>query len=92
MSNEIPDGQISGPSLGHLSPQGVPMDAFLRAELDRRKEVANWETHTPAQVFAVLWEMARNGKLDRAVVAHLAEAFEVHVGATVDDGPVYRRS
>jgi len=41
MSNEIPEGQISGPSLGHLSPQGVPMDAFLRAELDRRKEVAN---------------------------------------------------
>lgn len=41
MSDEIPDGQISGPSLGHLSPQGVPMDAFLRAELDRRKEVAN---------------------------------------------------
>lgn len=41
MSNEIPDGQISGPSLGHLSPQGVPMDASLRAELTRRKEVAN---------------------------------------------------
>lgn len=41
MSDEIPDGQISGPSLGHLSPQGVPMDAFLRAELTRRKEVAN---------------------------------------------------
>ena len=40
MSHELPDGQISGPSLGHLSPQGVPMDAFLRAELDRRKEVA----------------------------------------------------
>jgi len=32
MSHEIPDGQISGPSLGHLSPQGVPMEAFLRAE------------------------------------------------------------
>jgi hypothetical protein len=41
MSHENPNGQISGPSLGHLSPEGVRMDAFLRAKLTRRKEVAN---------------------------------------------------
>lgn len=82
-----PDG-LTGNQVKRLTRVLTVCDVF--AALSERRPYK--ETHTPAQALAVLWEMARYGKVDGAVVAHLAEAFEVHVGAAVDDGPVYRRS
>ena len=72
MPHEIPDGQISGPSLGHLSPQGVPMDAFLRAELDRRKEVANRPETIEAE--ALRMRAAEEHKLRKRTGRRMADA------------------
>lgn len=81
-----PDG-LAGNQIKRLTRVLTVCDVF--AALSERRPYK--ETHTPDQAVSVLWEMSRYGKVDRAIVADIADAFEVRVGASFDDEQTYRR-